>query len=578
MKEKTCKASVRNALQLDSFFRALESDLVRVNLGNCEASQGFAVNRLASRMRKRAKYVNPNLREETIQRFLELNDSLAGKRVNVDPQIIADARHFILIALERYSTMMNERNIQVNLDLDVLFTSWRFGPGASNGVKGTHAAEKIGSDFTCTERAFPWVYKLRQRDYYFRCADTLHQKVPLSVVHGSRLTTVPKNQETDRTIAIEPLGNMVMQLAAGSYLTGALFAVGLDIEHQQPKNKALAHRGSITGGFATIDMKSASDMILPELVRLLLPAEWFRLLSDLRSETVSVDGREVKLNMMSTMGNGFTFPLMTLIITALIYGFRAQKPGSRNLFVDWKQTAVFGDDVIVPTEEAAGVVDVLTAAGFVINHDKSYLDGPFRESCGGDYYEGRCVTPFYVSSLQTNAEIYIAINKVLEWCARENLILLNTLHALSDMLKGPMFLVPEWENPDSGVLTQGCSPRYKRLVPKRRTVEIKDEEFLSLWGMPLVLAGFVEESPTMANVVKQAAKLGREIQFSFVEFCPRTAKTAYRVENRRLPKGYANGWAPEKRSGVDSAFIEAWVSVVFDAGSGVLPERENCGT
>lgn len=557
----TCKASVRNESKLDSFFRALELDLCNVDVNSCSASTAFAVERLQARMRKRARYVNRNLRNDTIGRFLETNASLAGKSVVVDSQILADARYFILCALERYSKKCNEFNIQNPLDYDVLFSSWRFGPGASEGVKGTHAAQKIGVGFTCTEKALPWVYKLRKSDYYFRRADTLRQgSLKTRVVRGSRLTTVPKNQDTERTIAIEPLGNMALQLAAGSYLSGALACMGLNIEDQQPKNKALAMQGSIDGSFATIDMKSASDMILIELVRLLLPEEWFSLLSDLRSEYVTFDGIEVKLNMMSTMGNGFTFPLMTLIITALIYGYRAQT-GSRcrSLYIDWNTTAVFGDDVIVPTDEADQCIDVLTAAGFVINRDKSFLEGPFRESCGGDYYEGHDVAPFYVTSLSTNAEIYVAINKTLEWCARHNLILHGTLEVLGSLLRGPTFLVPEWENPDSGILTAGCSPRYKALKPKRDLILIEDELYLEDWAMPLVLGGYVEESFNVAKAIRRK----EEVRFSSVTFCPRTAKQAYRVEKARLPRGYLTGWAPEKRSTKCSSFIEAWVAQLY---------------
>lgn len=54
---------------------------------------------------------------------------------------------------------------------------------------------------------------------------------------------------------------------------------------------------------------------------------------------------------------------------------------------------VYGDDVIVPKDYALHVQPALEAVGLLVNVNKSFYKGPFRESCGGDYINGVEVSP-----------------------------------------------------------------------------------------------------------------------------------------------------------------------------------------
>ena len=54
---------------------------------------------------------------------------------------------------------------------------------------------------------------------------------------------------------------------------------------------------------------------------------------------------------------------------------------------------VYGDDIIVPVEYVQAVITALEAFGLKVNRDKSFWNGKFRESCGGDFYAGRWITP-----------------------------------------------------------------------------------------------------------------------------------------------------------------------------------------
>lgn len=130
----------------------------------------------------------------------------------------------------------------------------------------------------------------------------------------------------------------------------------------------------------------ASDLIATECVAHLLSYDWFSFLSYGRSSTVEFEGVKSRLQKFSSMGNGFTFPLETLIFYAI----------AKACCESDETVSAYGDDLIVPTHRVELVIKSLQCAGFVINTDKSYTSGPFRESCGGDYFRGTDIRPFYL--------------------------------------------------------------------------------------------------------------------------------------------------------------------------------------
>ena len=546
------KSNVPNGeLRLTTFFTTLLEELLD------KGPQSAAVSRQVQRARKRARFLREDLRGLAIADFLAVNKRVGELQRSsppsqvLDQRILSNAKYFITTILERYTTSFDELAIQQPLEMSYLWSNWRFGPGASNGVKGTHTSDKIWQDMTCTALCEPLVLKLRRSNPYFAAKDGGNGITGTRQIEGSRLTTVPKNEDTERTIAIEPSGNMCLQLAAGMYLEGALRHIGLDIRNQQQKNIAMAKRGSISGDVATLDLKSASDMISIDLVRALMPDVWFDLLMKLRSPTITVptDGKgsdsgiQVELHMISTMGNGFTFPLMTLLIVALIYGYRCTK-GGPNLYIDWTNTCVFGDDIIIPTYEYIGFVDVLTKAGLVVNLDKSFSEGSFRESCGGDFLNGVDITPFYVKSLTQQTDVYVAINQVMEWSTRTNTRVHRTLSLLRRYIDGKPHLVPEWLNPDQGILTAGCPRRYTYLSIVPEMVRLRDEA--THFSVPLAIGGYV-------------VPVGDGLFY-----LPRSNKPPrVKVRRSRLPQGYLDGWDPGYRSQPASADVASLSAIHF---------------
>lgn len=302
-----------------------------------------------------------------------------------------------------------ERVLGVAPDLGEL--GLRLGPGATTSIKKRDACpqNKFAARATCSDNLYHSLYLqplLRELPAWLDCHTSSYSidddgylvaKVSLDLTPG-RLEFVPKNARTYRAIVVEPMLNGLLQAGIGDYMSKRLKRAGLDISDQS-KNKNLARQASLTGGLATLDLSSASDSISYQLVKYLLPEKWFTLLNSARSCSVSYMGHEIHLNKFSSMGNGFTFPLETLIFWAIS---RAAAPSG--------EVSVYGDDIICPTEFSSVVCRMLSVCGFTVNTEKSFTDGPFRESCGGDYYLGFSIRPFYQKHLISGLTLFVLHN------------------------------------------------------------------------------------------------------------------------------------------------------------------------
>lgn len=166
---------------------------------------------------------------------------------------------------------------------------------------------------------------------------------------------------------------------------------------------------SVHRHLATIDLSMASDTLSASIVRLLLPPGWWRMLCRLRSPVTKwFDGSDRVVEKFSSMGNGFTFELESLIFYALASAVTGN-------------VSVYGDDIIVPTDSYDQVVEVLGAYGFRINTAKSYSIGSFRESCGMDAFGGLDCTPFFIRSLPESVEDIVKIHNALwAWLRRDD--------------------------------------------------------------------------------------------------------------------------------------------------------------
>jgi hypothetical protein len=337
-----------------------------------------------------------------------------------------------------------------------ILVSARCGPGASVGSRGNDFYTKMfSSKLACTSRVLEFSYL-----NYFKLSDLWSeaekyrndQGFGFEVVPGNRLTTVPKNADISRVIAIEPGLNMFFQLGLAEILTRRLKRVfNIDLSSQQNVNRELAKRGSLDDDLCTIDLESASDSMSWNMIKEYFPSDIVGMLALMRSPRCTLpDGRQETLHMISTMGNGFTFPLQTIVFCCVVSAcLRYLGPVGQRFRRSGEDWTVFGDDIVVSNKIVGPVIDLLEHLGFTVNKQKSFSEGPFRESCGVDYFRGRNVRGVYIRRLSTLQDRCAAINQLNYWSARTGIPLVRTVGLL--LKATPLQEVPPWDNDDAGV-------------------------------------------------------------------------------------------------------------------------------
>lgn len=219
----------------------------------------------------------------------------------------------------------------------------------------------------------------------------------LNGLHSNRMQGVPKNWKSLRNIAIEWEYNNIRASSVASAIERCLpDFVEL---HNQMRNYNLAKLGSVDNSISTIDLHAASDSVSRELCALILPTN---VCYDIE-KVVAWNATDKKWSknyhrtyfMMSTMGNRVTFPLESLIFSAVVLlAFKVN--GHKPTVSQRAMTAVYGDDIIVPTEIAETTIDLLECIGFEVNRSKTFIGNEyFRESCGGEFYKGQQVSTIY---------------------------------------------------------------------------------------------------------------------------------------------------------------------------------------
>lgn len=233
-------------------------------------------------------------------------------------------------------------------------------------------------------------------------------------VDGNHVLAVPKNYKTDRSIAKEPCMNVYIQKGIGHTIRHRLKSVGVLLD-DQTVNQRSAQLGSSSGQLATIDLSMASDTVSAMVVRALLPSDWLEALEMCRSLKGRLpSGKWITYQKFSSMGNGFTFELESLLFWAICQT-------CRSFLVDEVDTSirVYGDDLVVPTDICESVITRLQEAGFKPNPDKTWTTGPYRESCGKHYFSGVDVSPFYVRRpVLKLSDLFLLHNNIRRWLWR----------------------------------------------------------------------------------------------------------------------------------------------------------------
>lgn len=290
-------------------------------------------------------------------------------------------------------------------------TEGSFGPGATTrlGRPFIDGAFKFEGSPHITSRLLPF-------------AQCLYSNVvwkSFTVVEDAKFTTVPKNAKIDRPIEIQPDINIFFQKSLGNVIRNRMkgrpigyLNMTIDL-NDQSINRELARLGSQYGELATLDLSSASDMIATGFLFQVLPDDWFHALDICRVPRVQIEGKTLTLEKFSAMGNGYTWELQSMLFYCMV------RAVSRSLGCSEHVAATFGDDIICLSEIADSLVEFLDYCGFSVNTKKSFIRGPFRESCGKHYYEGLDVSPVYLRApINTDFDLIKFYNRLFEWATQ----------------------------------------------------------------------------------------------------------------------------------------------------------------
>lgn len=297
-----------------------------------------------------------------------------------------------------YSGVYSELNNEFRVDL----LRGKHGPGqTADRLKGNLKWDQTEWTWRL-ERVIPSSGFLVSSDNHWKWLSRLElldpgQERPVKVI------SVPKTLKTPRIIAMEPTCMMFVQQALSSPLIRLLesdkFMGGMIGFSDQSVNRQMARNGSLWGDLATLDLSEASDRVSNQLVRALFA--WQPRIAEVvdaaRSRSADVRNHGViRLAKYASMGSALTFPIEAMVfLTVVMIGIEDElkRPLTRKDVLSLRgQVRVYGDDIIIPTHYAQSVVSRLSAFGLKVNADKSFWNGSFRESCGGEYFAGDDVT------------------------------------------------------------------------------------------------------------------------------------------------------------------------------------------
>jgi hypothetical protein len=459
-----------------------------------------------------------------------------------------------------------------------------FGPGSAPGVENETFLHKLGHSRPSATSPLVISYFDQWCNSH---SSRLDAELARTLLYGSpiiqeavRITAVPKTAKISRLVKPEPLLNMFFQKGMQKLLEGRLLSYfGIDLARQPALNAELARYGSVTGDFATLDLKSASDCLSMKLLEKFVDPQnawWIKKLRSSKAILPAEGGDcKVDLHMVATMGNAFCFPLQTAVYASAVQavykslGLRFRKAACRTTILHRSEDSntlstviepsnwgVFGDDIIV-TEEAVGCLSrLLSHLGFIVNEDKSFSGQyePFRESCGADFWNGTNVRGVYCKSLKTQQDRYSLINNLVAWSIRHEIPLKGSIDYLLRFVNRNV-QVPPWENPDAGIRVpfasvsspfvqklgkrvKGDGPDYAGSLLYRRWAvrPVKDAVEPSLVDEDGIdLAGEFSNSPLGLN---STAKL-----IAAIKGCLRGGFLTYRIFGQ-VPYGMKAGIAP----------------------------------
>jgi len=387
-------------------------------------------------------------KQAAFEKFLQSESSCASTNRRFARFVGGPLSRGVTVEAVLFTASRKISNLLGVLDLDEVAKGFGWGPGASTRLsrRQSDAWYKFQGNPETTPNNVVFADAVFQHSpLWLREVDSVSEEAshPYRIVEANHVITVPKNAKIDRIIAIEPDLNLYVQKGFGAVIRNRLLKAGVNL-NDQTINQCLARVGSCDGSLATIDLSAASDTVSRAIVEQLLPPDWLSALEQCRSpKGVLPSGETIIYQKFSSMGNGFTFELESLIFWALASAL-LDLMGERD-----RRISVYGDDIIIPTYAVEPFIGLLSFCGFKTNERKSFWDGPFRESCGKHYFRGVDVTPFFLRKKPRRlSDVFLLHNNVVRWCNKGAYRWSGHRNALEDFCSSLRRIVPRnWRKP-----------------------------------------------------------------------------------------------------------------------------------
>jgi len=469
----------RKCRSIPSFLRGMISQIFNIETGRIIDDQDSfdsgdisnyidAVRQICLAFKKFEIPCTPEREYKALQNFIEVERSFNDFQISAE-----DAVDFISVSSVLWDSCL--RDIRVGELVP------RHGPGqTSERIFGNskfswkYWHERLEPFFPLVDSAFP-ISIVESLD----SAEELNSVTLLDRYHELpvRVCPVPKTLKGPRIIAIEPCCMQYAQQGIRDVLYDRIesnrFSTGHINFRDQSVNQRLALDSSKDGRLATIDLKDASDRV-PRFLALSM----FRSNPDLQGAidacrsryAVMPDGQIFgPLRKFASMGSALCFPIeamyfYTICVVALLKE-NSLPVSSRNVFKVSRNVYVYGDDIIVPSTSAEIVLDYLAKYNCLVNTDKTFYRGNFRESCGVDAYRGSIVTPIYVNTPQPKNKQQASF--CVSWVATANLFYkkgyLRTSHYLFTQVEKVLGVLPSV--PET---SPGLGRNFPWVPPKRK--------------------------------------------------------------------------------------------------------------
>jgi len=410
-------------------------------LDEAPADVVFYIRQICRFFKKPKMNCSPEKNLEAIQRFVDIEGELRNMTLSVERK---DS------ILDEVSSIIWSQVFPEISDLDLIS---RHGPGATAERLSSNGRNRILYWNDRSELNFP--SDLHAFPNYGLAAEAsgigegsssseltflkLRQEKPVRVVF------VPKTLKAPRVIAIEPSHMQFIQQSVKDYVYERLESHRLTKRsirfERQDVNQRLAYQGSIDRRTATLDLSDASDRVHLHLVqRVFKSSGLLQYLEDARSLHADLpDGRNVVLFKYASMGSALCFPVEAMVFYTLvqtaIHKVTGRRPTSSSIYHYSGMIDIYGDDIIVPVEYADAVVDTLESFALKVNVSKSFKEGYFRESCGGDFFRGEWVTPIYARQLLPDNPRDWTPEIVMSWVAASDLFYMRGMWHVAQTIR-----------------------------------------------------------------------------------------------------------------------------------------------